>query len=45
MIRRHRLFDWTRFPLLTLIALILDAPHEARTLVNAHLVRYRQSER
>lgn len=45
MIRQHRLFDWARFPLLTLIALILDAPHEARALVHAHLVRYRQSER
>ena len=43
MIRKHRLFEWTRFPLLTLIALILDAPHEARALVSAHLVQSRQS--
>lgn len=39
MIRKLRLFEWTRYPLLTLIALILDAPHEARTIMNAHLAQ------
>jgi len=44
MIRKHRLFEWTRFPLLTLVALVLDAPHEARALVSAHLAQMRQPD-
>jgi len=43
VVRRLRLFDWSRFPLLTLTALILDAPREARALVSAYLARTRHA--